>query len=130
MTEFFGEGVTAKPDLQGAAGPECVWDTGLGRAGIQVIFPTVDQSGLSGIYANRNKGGFFEELPPADGYPAVAYTSGQRIEGECTVRVGTSDTESVDVTLALSENKVGQIDPCEAAHEVAATVVGNIKERN
>lgn len=130
MTEFFGDGVTTKPRPAGAAGPACAWHAkGFGRAGIDVIFTTVDQSGLSGLYGNRNEMEFFEELSPANGYPAVAYGSADR-ESDCTVRVGTSDTESVDVSIALSEDKVGKVDPCEAAHEVSSAVIGNIKERN
>lgn len=130
MTEFFGGGVTARPDLDGSAGPQCAWHRA-GPASIHVIFPTVDKSGLSGLYSNRDENAFFVELPPADGYPAIAFGMvDRRSEGDCTVEVGTSDTETIDVSIALSENKIGKIDPCEAAHEVASTVIGNIKERN
>lgn len=132
MAEFFGDGVTAKPRPDGAAGPACAWNAaGIGQASIDVIFPTVDKAGLSGLYSNRNEAAYFLEVPPANGYPTVAWSLGdQRPEGRCTVEVGTSDTETVNVSIALSEDKVGKIDPCEAAHEVAATVIGNIKERN
>ncbi|WP_162829925.1 DUF3558 domain-containing protein [Amycolatopsis palatopharyngis] len=132
MTEFFGDGVTTKPRPDGAAGPACTWNAaGIGQASIGVIFPTVDQSGLSGIYSNRDEAAFFIELPPITGYPAVAYDLGdQRPEGRCNLDVGTSDTQTVNVSIALSEDKIGKIDPCEAVHEVASTVIANIKERN
>jgi hypothetical protein len=131
MTEFFGSDVTKKPDLDGAAGPACSWDVNPGQAGIGIIFGTVTELGLSALYRKRDEWAVFDELAPASGYPAVSYNLGdERPQGRCTIRVGTSDTETVDVSLALSEDKIGQIDPCEATHEVASTVIDNIKERN
>ncbi|PWV82620.1 Protein of unknown function [Prauserella marina] len=70
-------------------------------------------------------------MPPADDYPAVAYgVSDNRDKGECSIRVGMSNESTVDITLILSDDRVGELDPCEAAHEVATAVIGNIKARN
>ncbi|WP_230863084.1 DUF3558 family protein [Amycolatopsis camponoti] len=72
---------------------------------------------------------FFEPLEPVDGYPLVAYdgVGDQRARGECTVAVGTSDTQTVDISVDQSEKNIGKNDPCEAARQVTAMVLGNAK---
>ncbi|PXY32063.1 DUF3558 domain-containing protein [Prauserella muralis] len=128
---FLGSGASAKAAPEGITGPECSWTTDHQHARIYLTFPDLDDAGLTSLYRNRQKGEFFEEMPPAAGYPVVAYgITDNRGEGECTVRVGVSDRDTVDITLYLSDDKVGQLDPCEAAHEVATAVIGNIKARN
>ncbi|TWE13488.1 uncharacterized protein DUF3558 [Prauserella muralis] len=129
---FLGPSATAKPDPAASTGPDCRWGTDMRHARIYVIFPRVSERGLAAVYQNHDeKYDFFREMPLAAGYPSVAYgVTDNRGEGECTVRVGVSDRDTVDITLYLSDNKVGQLDPCEAAHEVATAVVGNIKARN
>jgi hypothetical protein len=130
MTEFFGSGVTGEPDI-GAATTKCAWHVPRGQAGVIVTLTRGSAFSLSALYSNRDDMAVFDELAPASGYPAVSYNLGdERPQGRCTIRVGTSDTQTVDVSLALSEDKIGQIDPCEATHEVASTVIDNIKERN
>ncbi|ASR34002.1 hypothetical protein BAY61_02220 [Prauserella marina] len=130
--DFVGINVTAEPDPSGATGPSCRWGRSLGEARIYVGFPQVSDSGLTALYdENGRKFAFFEEMPPADDYPAVAYgVSDNRDKGECSIRVGMSNESTVDITLILSDDRVGELDPCEAAHEVATAVIGNIKARN
>ncbi|WP_158303028.1 MULTISPECIES: DUF3558 domain-containing protein [Prauserella] len=131
VEEFFGEGNVATPDLEASAGPECAWRKGTSVSGIHVALPDATNTGLRALYANRDAYEYFEELPPANGYPAVAYQlDDNRAGGDCTVRVGTSDETSVNVNVLLGEDKVGQVDPCEAAYEVTTAVIGNIKARN
>ncbi|PXY32065.1 DUF3558 domain-containing protein [Prauserella muralis] len=129
---FVGSDAEATANVSGGTGPECVWGPpDQSRARFAVAFPRIDDRGLTTLYRNRATAAFFEEMPLAAGYPVVAYgVTDNRGEGECTVRVGVSDRDTVDITLYLSDNKVGQLDPCEAAHEVATAVVGNIKARN
>ena len=40
--------------------------------------------------------------------------------------VGTSDQTDVDISITQSEDNIGKKDPCAAAHDVAAKVVGNL----
>lgn len=131
ITDFLGSKAETRPDVDGAGGPGCSWGTGQQHARIFVFFPRLDNQGLTSLYKNQDNGELFEKMTPAEGYPVVAYgVNDNRDEGECTVRVGTSDTETVDINLYLSDDKVGELDPCEAAHEVAVAVIGNIKARN
>jgi hypothetical protein len=40
--------------------------------------------------------------------------------------VGASDTTTFEVSLNLSEEKIGNVDPCEKAAEVAAMAIENM----
>lgn len=127
-----GAGAAASPDLDTPVGPECVWSTeDPSRGRFAVIFPQVDARGLTSLYENRERNALFEELQPIDGYPVVAYgVTDRRDEGQCTVRLGVSNRDTIDVTVYLGESKVGQLDPCQAAHDqVATAVIRNIKAR-
>ncbi|MFF5986181.1 DUF3558 domain-containing protein [Prauserella flavalba] len=133
MEEYFGSGVERKQRTNASTGPECTWfrDDGNARAGVAVAFPQVTDQGLSALYGHRDDYAYFNELDPVAGYPAVAYDGVDgRGEGQCAVRVGTSDEATVDITIYLSRQALGSVDPCDAAHEVATAVVGNIKARN
>ncbi|GAB3510434.1 DUF3558 domain-containing protein [Amycolatopsis cihanbeyliensis] len=131
ITDYFGAGTSAKPDLDTPVGPECSWSSDdLHRGSVAVVFPHLNQS-LPVLYGKRSTFAYFEELPPADGYPAVATSSlDLRPEGRCSVVVGVGGEATVDLTLKLSKPRVGKLDPCEAGHEAASAVIGNIKERN
>ncbi|TWE13527.1 uncharacterized protein DUF3558 [Prauserella muralis] len=123
---------TASPDLDTPVGPECVWSTGDSKRGrFAVIFPQVDARGLTSLYESRHRNALFEQLRPVDGYPVVAYgITDVRHEGKCTLRVGVSDRETIDITLYLGESKIGQLDPCQAARDqVATAMIRNIKAR-
>ncbi|VVJ24298.1 Uncharacterised protein [Amycolatopsis camponoti] len=41
--------------------------------------------------------------------------------------MGTSDTQTVDISVDQSEKNIGKNDPCEAARQVTAMVLGNAK---
>ncbi|MEU3273767.1 DUF3558 domain-containing protein [Saccharomonospora sp. NPDC006951] len=128
--EFLG---TAQPvqNSDTGAGPSCNWYTSTSNASMHVTFVQLDNMGLTSLYRNMAGYEFFEEIDSSADYPTVAYgVNDNRDHGECTVRVGTSDQESTDVTVFLSDDRVGRLDPCEAAHEVATAVIGNIKARN
>jgi hypothetical protein len=90
----------------------------------------VDKLGLTSVYKARGKQySFFMPLDAIDGYPIVAYGPvDERVSrGRCTIALGTSDTQAVDINIARSEEKIGKKDPCAAAHDVAAKVLGNLR---
>lgn len=130
VNDVFGRSVTPKPDLKAPAGPTCGWDPADGSgASVNVIFATVDDLGLTGVYRARGTNyKLFEPLGPIEGYPAVIYgTSDYRSEGVCSLAIGTSDRSTVDLTVTQSRTKIGQIDPCQAAQTVASKVLTSLK---
>ncbi|MFJ9784008.1 DUF3558 domain-containing protein [Amycolatopsis sp. NPDC101161] len=132
VEELFGRPVTPKPDLKAPAGPTCSWDPADGSgASVNVIFATVDDLGLTGVYRARGTNyKLFEPLQPIEGYPAVIYgTSDYRSEGMCSLAIGTSDHSTIDLTVTQSRANVGKTDPCQSAKTVASKVVVSLKER-
>lgn len=100
------------------------------RALIDVAFADKYPFGLSAVYKANDDGKweFFTELPPIEGYPAVAYDGvDQRDTGGCVVDVGTSDKIAFEVSLQLSAKNVGEKDPCATAAMVAGMVVATMK---
>lgn len=125
---LLGSDVETKPEPDADVGPRCNWHAP-GRAGVGIIFGK-DERGLTSVYAAKGTiYPFFEPLEPVDGYPLVAYDGAgdQRAKGECTVAVGTSDTQAIDISVDQSEKNIGKTDPCEAARQVTAMVLGNAK---
>ncbi|MDQ3790687.1 MAG: DUF3558 domain-containing protein [Actinomycetota bacterium] len=97
---------------------------------IDIAFADEYPHGLSALYQGNKDGkwAFFEELPPIEGFPAVAYDSvDQRDTGACAVDVGTSNDIAFEVSLQLSAGNVGKKDPCETAAMVAGMVVQTMK---
>lgn len=132
VTEFFGAGNKSHADADGTVGPECTWAKDrVVNGGIHLTFPTIGDGGISDVYRNRETYGLFSELEPADGYPVVAHGAVDKTgSGECAVSVGTSDQATFTVSLVLGQDRVGSIDPCTAAREVAVAVIENIETRN
>ncbi|MDS0132538.1 DUF3558 domain-containing protein [Amycolatopsis sp. CM201R] len=134
VAELLGSGVSGKPDLQAPAGPTCSWDAAdVSQAGIGVIFMNADQLGLTSVYEAKDKQyKFFQPMESLDGFPIVAYgVSDERASrGRCAVALGVSDTQAVDIHVAQSENNIGKKDPCAAAHDIAAQVLGNLRGGN
>jgi hypothetical protein len=133
ITKLLGPGVTPKTDLESAAGPSCsVHPPEVTQAGVLIIFSTIDDRGLSSIYAAKDtKFPFFVPLTPVENYPTVAYgLADDRPEGRCQIAVGTSDQQTVDFGVTQSEENIGRKDPCEAARGVALSVLTNIRKVN
>jgi hypothetical protein len=133
VSEIFGAPVTPKADPNAPAGPSCGWDPADGSgASVNVIFATVDDLGLTGVYRARGTNyKLFEPLEPIEGYPAVIYgTSDFRSKGLCSLAVGTSDRSTVDLTITQSRANVGKADPCQAAQTVASKVLTSLKGGN
>ncbi|GLY41339.1 hypothetical protein Amsp01_073620 [Amycolatopsis sp. NBRC 101858] len=126
---LLGSEVETKPEPDAYVGPVCNWEAP-GRAGVGIIFGKLDKRGLTRVYAEKGKAyAFVEPLEPVDGYPLAAYgPEDPKIKGEqCMVAVGTSDTQAIDISVDRSEKNIGKGDPCEAARQVTAMVLGNAK---
>ncbi|WP_312872069.1 DUF3558 domain-containing protein [Amycolatopsis dendrobii] len=127
VVDLLGDEARITPDPNGPGGPGCGW---FSQAKIAVVFPNVDKLGLTSVY--RAKGGaypFFMPLAPVEGYPVVAYgTEDVRARlGECNVALGTSDRETLDVSITQSPAHKGEKDPCDSARDVADKVLGNLR---
>lgn len=86
--------------------------------------------GLSATYQAEKDGKWvhFAELPPIEGYPAVAYDGvDQRETGGCVVDVGTADEVAFEIVLQLSTDNIDKKDPCETAAMVAGLVLQTMK---
>lgn len=134
VTALLGAGVSGKPDLQAPAGPSCAWDSpDVSQAGVAVIFTNADRLGLTSVYAAQGKQyQFFQALAAIDDFPIVAYgvNDERTTRGRCAVALGVSDTQTVDIHVAQSEANIGKKDPCDAAHEIASQVLGNLRGAN
>jgi hypothetical protein len=132
VTDLLGPGVTPKADLNAPGGPSCsIHPPQVTQAGVLVIFTNVDNRGLTSVYAAKDvRFPFFMPLSPVDGYPIVAYglADDRTTHGTCQIAVGTSDQQTVDIGVTQSEQNVGKKDPCEAARNVAASVLDNLRE--
>ncbi len=129
VTEFLGEEPEQEAREDGITGSSCSWYSGMrSNAEIAVTYPRLTDEGLTAIYRNRDAYDFFEEISPVDGFPAISHGDrDKRHDGECLVTVGTSDSDYVHVHVYLGSGSVGRLGPCDAAHEVATAVVGNLK---
>lgn len=129
ITEYLGSDVESEVGTEHSSGPACSWYSGMrSNAQITVTYPRLTDEGLTAIYRNRDAHAYFIETPPVAGYPAVSYGGVDlRDEGDCLVTVGTSNSDYVNIDVYLGKGSAGQLDPCDAAHEVATTVVGNIR---
>ncbi len=101
------------------------------QATVSVIYNTKNQRGLTAVYEQQGTTfPLFVPMDSIDGYPTVAYGQADlRSKGSCAIALGTSNQDIIDVSVTLSEGKVGKKDPCKAAHEVTATVLNNLRAR-
>jgi hypothetical protein len=125
--QALGSPQQGKPDTF-ATGPYCSWYNADTSAQIAVNYVTKTHLGLSGVYANtKPKTKTWKELPPVDGFPAVAHDF---TEINCQISVGIADDLSVDVSGALSSAKQeAKADPCESTAKAANVVVENLKKK-
>jgi hypothetical protein len=124
----FGLSPTGRP-TSSELGEACEWTSAETQAEVEVTFLDKDPRGLSAEYAVNDEGRwvFFEPLT-VEGYPAVARgLADRRPDGICTVVVGASDEIAYAVTVQQSEDRVGTVDPCEVAANVAAETVKTIQ---
>ncbi|WP_329070204.1 DUF3558 domain-containing protein [Amycolatopsis sp. NBC_01480] len=126
-----GVTVAGKPDHLPGIGAECNWANSQTGGQIGVFYVTEPKTGLSGNYANtRPQMAVWKELPPIQGFPAVAYSDdGKPNPSYCAVSVGITDTLSIDVHANLSDQKAGKVDACAIAPETANDVVTTLKQK-
>lgn len=109
-------------------GPACAWsnhDTG-GAVGVAYTLNT--HQGLSAVYANtRPRSQVWREVPPIQGFPAVAYSAPGAIDF-CQASVGLADDYSLDISLSLGETKRHSADACSLVAQVADLAVTTLKE--
>ncbi len=88
---------------------------------------------MTSVYEAKGKTyKLFEPLEAIDGFPVTAYgTEDERASrGKCTVALGTSDNETIDIVLEQSEANIGKKDPCNAAREAAIRVLATVRGGN
>ncbi len=114
-----------------ALGPACAWNnhgTG-GAVGVSYVLNT--HVGLSGVYANtKPRAGLWRELPPIQGFPAVAHAGGKGEKvpaGFCQASVGLADSFSIDVNLSLGESKKYAVDACNLVSQVADMAITSLR---
>ncbi|MFI5612520.1 DUF3558 domain-containing protein [Amycolatopsis sp. NPDC051903] len=129
LKQILGTAPTGKRDDSSGIGPACDWNA---AALVSVSYATKTHQGLTSVYANtRPKARVWKELPPIQGFPAVAHStySDDTPNDFCQVSVGVSDELSFDASLVLSAGKVGKADPCDLAARVADMVVTNLRQK-
>jgi len=132
--EILGPQVETKEELDGSAGPSCLWvPPSATRPTVNVLFSKSPDRGMTSVY--EAKGAtyeLFEPLEAIDGYPVTAYgTKDERASrGKCSVALGTSDNETIDIVLEQSEANIGKKDPCDAAREAAVRVLATVRGGN
>ncbi|MFC3449775.1 DUF3558 domain-containing protein [Amycolatopsis speibonae] len=131
--ELLGPTTETAGQPDGAAGPACRWSVpSTTRPRVNVIFSKTPDGGTASVY--KAKGGayeFVEPLEPIDGYPLTAYgAKDERPSGKCSVALGASDTETIDIALELSEANIGKKEPCAIAREAAIRVLATVRGGN
>jgi hypothetical protein len=112
-------------------GNACKWSKPDSTGSATVHFLDRHPYGLSAEYQAYKDGktAFFLELPPIEGYPAVATgVADGRAQGWCTVVVGVSDKISFEVPITLALDSIGKDDPCEVAARVAGLALQTMKQ--
>lgn len=134
VEELLGPSTESVERLDGGAGPACRWSIpSTISPRVDVIFSNLQDSGTARFYEAKGKAyKLLEPLEPIDGYPVTAYdTKDERAtEGRCSVALGTSDTQSIGISLEQSEANIGKKDPCAAAREAAIRVLTTIRGGN
>ncbi|MEU6643279.1 DUF3558 domain-containing protein [Saccharomonospora sp. NPDC046836] len=126
VREIFGKPLQGEAS-DGTTGLDCSWRDGRG-ATLGLGWVTSVRQGLSPFYANRANNAFFEELPPINGNPTIAYGGiDDRAGGYCQVVVGVTDELVYQVSTRQSQSKIGQADPCEVAHTIAGMTLDTMR---
>ncbi|SDN72600.1 DUF3558 domain-containing protein [Allokutzneria albata] len=112
---------------EGQTGKSCRWQSAAHDANKIFISPlSVQQSGLTGVYATRGTAKYFEPAT-VEGYPAVyADNADLRPSGSCALWVGVTDQLAVGVTSSILVGPNVK-NPCPIVKEVAAAMVRHLK---
>jgi hypothetical protein len=131
VARALGAAVAGRP-VQDPTGPSCDWSNHETGGMIGVGFVTETHQGLSGPYENtKPKAVVWRELPPIQGFPAVAYVtpSGGAPDLFCAVSVGIADDLSFDASGFVSRERRGKVDPCDAVAQLADLVVTSLRRK-
>jgi hypothetical protein len=124
-----GIGAEGKP-TSAPLGNACQWLNESTQGKVTISFLNEDPRGLSAEYRANDDGkwAYFTELPPIQGYPAIARgLSDNRDEGACALVIGTSDEIAFELALRLSQANTGEKDPCDVAVDVADMAMQTMK---
>src|SRR5690606_37975486 len=111
------------------AGHGCKWRDSVSGAMVWASYSTKTREGLSSFYQSAQpRAQVWRELSPIGGFPAIAYQA-HKGGTSCSVVIGVADDFAVTAAGAPSRAKYGEIDPCDAAQDMAELLVGNLKER-
>ncbi|ANN20909.1 hypothetical protein SD37_38540 [Amycolatopsis orientalis] len=131
VKELLGSEGETRERLDGSSGPSCLWAPhSATRPTVSVLFSKAPDRGMTSVYeAKGTTYKLFEPLGSIDGYPVTAYgTEDERASrGKCSVALGTSDNETIDIVLEQSEANIGKKDPCDAAREAAIRVLATVR---
>ncbi|MFF0147685.1 uncharacterized protein DUF3558 [Amycolatopsis sulphurea] len=129
ITEQLGSALTGKPDSDPV--PSCSWINAETTASIGVSYYPARNDGLSNAYTNvKPQMKRWDALPPIQGFPAVAYaTQPGSTPNTCNVLVGVTDRLSFLVDVAPRTSKMGKVDPCPLAADVANDVLTTLKQQ-
>jgi hypothetical protein len=130
--EFLGAPLKTERNDSPELGAGCSWANQDRGSQIGVTYDTKTGSGLSGVYQNTQpQSGVWKPLSDVQGFPAVAHagTKGTTPRDYCQVSIGLANDLSVDVTLNLGAAKVGTVEPCNGAADVANAVAASLKSK-
>ncbi|MFF0146821.1 DUF3558 domain-containing protein [Amycolatopsis sulphurea] len=132
LTEALGTPSAGRKKEVPVLGSTCTWDNDASGAQVSVGYTTKVPDGLSAVYSNTKKQAkLWRELPPIQGFPAVAGSTFDATakDGFCQVSVGITDQLTTDIGLTLGETKRGTSDPCDVAARIADMVVTNLRQK-
>jgi hypothetical protein len=114
-------------------GPGCSWFNAARGSQIDVGYDATTRSGLSSVYQNtRPQSAVWKPIADVGGFPAVAHAGspGQAPPADfCSITLGLADDVAVDVSVSLGRDKVGTLEPCDAATEAAKQVAATLKSK-
>jgi hypothetical protein len=126
---LFAKPPTGEPDDTGIANT-CSW--GDSRKGSLVVIQMLyaARHGLSQFYVNEDNNDLWMPLEPVQGYPVVAYSpiDTRETSGDCSVVVGIADNMVFQTGINVSDARLGEDDPCDAARQVADLAVTTLKQ--
>ncbi|GAB3574074.1 DUF3558 domain-containing protein [Amycolatopsis endophytica] len=108
-------------------GQGCRWQSAGYDANKIFVAPLGDQdTGLTGVYANRAQDNYFEPVT-IEGYPAVfAANADLRGSGTCALWVGVTDQLVVNINSSILDGP-NVTDPCPVVQTVATAMVRQLK---
>ncbi|WP_134670316.1 MULTISPECIES: DUF3558 domain-containing protein [unclassified Amycolatopsis] len=129
ITKQLGSALPGKPSNE--AVPSCDWTNPDTNASIGLSYYPASNDGLSNTYVNvKPQMKRWDVLPPIQGFPAVAYaTQASQTPNTCDVVVGVTDRLAFLVDVAPRMERLGKVDSCAGAADVANDVVTTLKQK-